>query len=591
MKMKKLLLLSMVIAGLFASCTDILDTSPYNKPASATMWTTENFTHMGMAGVYHALRQMHWVNGRNEGWFSYDCYSYTGQMRENNALHNGSPTVSWGDFSNHWQRIYEGVHRANDAILNIPLKSPVSDELKAQYIAEAKFLRALFYYKLNELFRGVPIYLEPVTVEECIKTQDTEEAVWQQIIQDLTDGINEPNLPNNDFKDGRVNKGAAYALRGKVYMQQKKWENAIADFAKVGECGFELFQGGYKELFTVENERCKEMIFSMQNVGDAPGYGGSQQFYIATRSMFGWNWNTHMPSPKGVDLYENEDGTPFDWEDIIPGYTTMTPKDREVYFLRDTLKGGVPIDRRVSQRVQARLNGLPAEVRPLYLPEGNEARVSRAYVGRDPRLGMCIFTPYSTFLGTLPNTATEIVTTLRWPSVDTESLGDVTTDTQNYFYYLYRKFVDEGANTIPARDQCLVDEPLIRYGDVILMWAEALVELNRLTEAAEKVNMIRGRTSVDMPDVQYADQDELREKVRKERRIELLLEGVTFFDEMRWRTLEDSKFNEGNGVLHAWGGVATTANTWAGDHLYTWPAPAIEIERNPNLKKTPGWTY
>ena len=590
--MKKIL--SIILAGIltgFISCHDILDTAPHNKPSSATMWTTENFTHMGIAGVYQAIRQMHWVNGRNEGWFSYDGWGYTGQQRENESLHNGNVTVTWGTFSNHWQRIYEGVHRANDAIMNIPLKSPVSDELKAQYVAEAKFLRAFFYYKLNELYRGVPIYLEPITVEECIKTQDTEDAVWAQVIKDLTDCINEPNLPDNDFKDGRVTKGAAYALRGKTYMQLKQWDNAIADFIKVGECGYELFQGGYKELFTVENERCKEMIFSMQNVSDAPGYGGTQQFYIATRSMFGWNWNTHIPSPKGVDLYENVDGTPFNWDDIIPGYNAMNPVHREVLFLRDTHAGGQEIDSRITDRVNARLSNLPVDIQALYLPEGNENRVKAAYLNRDPRLGMSIYTPYSTFLGTVPNTATEIVTTLRWPSVDTPSLGDVTTDTQNYFYYLYRKFVEEGANTIPARDQCHTDEPLIRYGDVILLWAEALVEQNKLAEAAEKVNMIRGRTSVNMPDVQYANQDELREKVRKERRIELLLEGISFFDEMRWRTLKESKFNEGNGVLHVWGAVATTANSWIGDQLYTWPVPSSEVERNPNLKKTPGWTY
>ena len=591
MKMNRLL--SIIIAGLlvgFTSCHDLLDTAPYNKPASATMWTTENFTHMGMAGVYHSLRQMNWVNGRIEGWFAYDAWSYTGQTRENEQILNGNVTVNWGTFSNTWQRIYEGVHRANDAIANIPLKSPVSDALKAQYVAEAKFLRAFFYYKLNELYRGVPIYLEPITVEECIKSQDSEDAVWQQVIKDLTDCINEPNLPNIDLTSGRATKGAAFALRGKTYMHMKQWDNAIADFVKVGECGHELFQGGYKELFTEANERCREMIFSMQNTSDL-GYAGNFQFYIGTRSMFGWNWNTHIASPKGVDYYENADGTPFNWDDIIPGYNAMTPNYREVYFLRDTHKDGKVIDSRVTDRVTARLSNLPADIQALYLPEGNEARVSAAYKNRDPRLGMCIFTPYSTFLGTVPNTATEIVTTSRWPSVDTPLLGDVTTDTQNYFYYLYRKFVEEGAGTIPARDQCPTDEPLIRYGDIILQWAEALVEKGELAAAAEKVNLIRGRASVEMPSVQYTDQADLREKVRKERRIELLLEGVNFFDEMRWRTFKESKFNAGNGIQHVWGAVSVTANSWVGDHLYTWPVPSSEVEKNPNLKKTPGWTY
>ena len=57
-------------------------------------------------------------------------------------------------------------------------------------------------------------------------------------------------------------KGAAYALRGKVYLWLKEWAKAEADFVKVGECGYGMFDGSYADLFTVANEKCREMISS-----------------------------------------------------------------------------------------------------------------------------------------------------------------------------------------------------------------------------------------------------------------------------------------------------------------------------------------
>ena len=129
-----------------------------------------------------------------------------------------------------------------------------------------------FYDRLNILFGngglGVPLYTEPVNPSECNKGQSTEQEVWAQVIQDLSDAIAEPNLPDNQIQgEGRVSKGAAYALRGKAYLLTKEYDKAIADFAKVGDCGYKLFPN-YRQLFKVANERCEEMILSVQYIED-----------------------------------------------------------------------------------------------------------------------------------------------------------------------------------------------------------------------------------------------------------------------------------------------------------------------------------
>lgn len=565
---------------LATACTDILDTAPYNRPASSTMWGTENLTDMGVAGIYSNLRS--WGSSTSYGYYSLDQWGMSTQTDGIDALTGGTATPNTGTFANHWKKGYEGIHRANDAIKNIPEISPVSAEKKGRLVAESKFLRALHYYKLNELYRGVPIYLEPITPDECTLGRSSENDVWEQVIKDLTDCINEPNLPNIDTKEGRVTKGAAYALRGKTYIQQQKWEQAAADFAKVGECGYKLFQDGYKELFTEANERCEEMIFSVQHIGDA-GFGGNSQFYCGTRSSFGSCWNTYLVATDFVDMYEYADGKAFNWEDVIPGYNSMSPKDREVFFLRN--KEGAT--EAVVKAVDARLKDLSSSAQALYLPAGNEERIKKAYENRDPRLAASVITPYSTYLGVYAGA--EMLTTSRWPMVDQAS-GDLWTDTRSQFFYLHRKFVYEGNNPIPARDRCTIDEPLIRYADVLLLWAEALVEQNKLAEAAEKVNMVRGRKSVEMPDVQYTSQNDLRQKVRNERRIEFVNEGLNYFDELRWKTLKETKFKAGNGPKHAWGAPLINY-VWQGEFQYTWPVPQKEVEMNPNITPTPGWIY
>jgi len=82
----------------------------------------------------------------------------------------------------------------------------------------------------------VPLYLEPISPSECNRGQSPEADVWAQIIKDLTEAIDEPELPKNKINgDGRISKGAAYAFRGRAYLLTKDYDKAIADFAKVGD--------------------------------------------------------------------------------------------------------------------------------------------------------------------------------------------------------------------------------------------------------------------------------------------------------------------------------------------------------------------
>jgi len=588
---------------------DILDTAPYNQVSTGTMWTTENLTDMGVNGVYSNLRN--WGiygtgisldgNSLGMGQWGFEILGPLGMSHNVADFLNGGLNPGSGNVNNTWRRLYEGVHRANDAIANIP-NSPCSAEKKARLIAECKFLRAFHYFRLNELFQGVPYYDMPVKVEECIKGQETADFIWDRILDDLNDCISETHFPNNDFKEGRVNKGAAYALRGKLYMHLGNWQLAAADFQKVGECGFTLFTGDYKALFTEANERSAEMIFSVQNT-QQPGYGSIAQQYLGTRSAHGSCWGDHQITIYAVDLYENADGTAFNWDDYFPGYSDLTLAGREVYFLRDTLDAdGAEKHADISLGVRNRLKTLPEDVRALYLPQDNEARIRTAYNTRDPRLEKIVVTPYSIFKGVGLNND-DFNYTYRWPYVMNAQprangyvIGDFQPDYTPTYLYHQRKFVYEGYNGLTFdRTRGGIDDPIIRYADVLLLWAEALVETDDLTGAMDKVKQVRDRAGIPTLAANFANKTTARNYVRDERRREMLGEGGAFFDELRWGTLRETKYPDGAVCRQIWGVPGRGAqfrwpDVYSGDKM-VWPIPRAEIQRNPNLKPTPGWVY
>lgn len=104
---------------------------------------------------------------------------------------------------------------------------------------------------MNILWGGVPLYLEPVTAEECIKGRSTEQEIWDAVLTDLTACVEESNLPEkyaaSSSEYGRITKAAAYSLRGKTYLWLKQYDKAEDDFRAITKMGYSLF-GDYKAL-------------------------------------------------------------------------------------------------------------------------------------------------------------------------------------------------------------------------------------------------------------------------------------------------------------------------------------------------------
>ena len=153
----KLFILSAAVTALSGCRSDLLDTVPYDKAASNSMWTNENFCELGVTGVYHELREDYIAKKAYE----LEAYCVSGSCRDNDySILAGTASTGSGLFSDYWKQHYEGIQRANDAISHLA-EAPVPDAFKNKLIAEVKILRAFFYYKLNAVFRGCLLYTSP----------------------------------------------------------------------------------------------------------------------------------------------------------------------------------------------------------------------------------------------------------------------------------------------------------------------------------------------------------------------------------------------------------------------------------------------
>ncbi len=586
--------IALLICSSFSSCVD-MDLYSKSSPSESSVWTNPTMAEQTVAGVYNRLYDDYQGTSDN-GWF--DMWTYMMDIDANwvgwyQFLTGANNSSTWWGSEAYWNQYYGSIIRANDVLGNLPKVENFDEIKRSRYLSEITFLRSWWYYRLNILYAGVPYYTEPIkSTTDANLARSTQDEIWDYLIADLTSCIENPNLPDkyssSDANYGHITKGACYALRGKIYMWKKEWQKAIDDFKAVGNCGYSLFTDAgadsYKQLFKLANERCDEMIFSIQCVNE-DAYAQRKPQGFGNRVTAGSDWNNYLVNPGFVDSYECADGKTFNWDDYIPGYNEMSTDARMVYFLRDGLTE--------KERTDAEAAGADMSK---YLENGNEARIKKAYENRDPRLQMSVITPYSTYLGGIAGFAQDYTMRFPYRGSDTGEPWDLRTDTNSKMYYLNRKFVPEGMEFVTMYSE--VDLPQIRYAEVLLNLAEALNELNGPTaEAIECVNQVRRRAGAAELNsnayTQVKDQNDLRNRIMNEKHWELIGEDQVFFDEMRWRTWKDLKFytdkqGQMNGLRQVWG-TPTYRYTWGGDKYWSLPIPIREIQMNPNMKQTPGW--
>lgn len=271
---------------------------------------------------------------------------------DKNLLDNYTYTST--DFSANeiWVANYRGISRANRALSILPGVA-IDAKLRTRLIAEAKFLRALYYWRLVKVFGGVPLItnvIDPTNQAEVDSSQvrATAAQVYNQIISDWTFAADSlPSKSDYAASDlGRATKGAAEGFLSKVYMYQKDWQKAYDYSGIVINSGQYHLASDYAKIFSEAGQNGPGSLFEIQAVGGPVNLG--VQGYVAlqeVRNMWGWGFN--VPSQALQDSYECTDGLPISQSPLYdPNHPTKNRDPRlaaTIIFPGDTLWDGTVI--------------------------------------------------------------------------------------------------------------------------------------------------------------------------------------------------------------------------------------------------------
>lgn len=261
---------------LIVSCSeDFLEVEPKGTALEENYYKNEAEAYSGLVAVYDVLGKQskgfeNMIVFLNSG--SDDHYAGGGSSTDGSQLQVFSNyTISESTIAtSYWSDFYQGIFRANTLLTKLP-DVDMSDNSKARFAAESKALRAIYYFELVRLFRNIPLITSPLGANEFYTvTQADPNDVYAQIETDLLEAI--PNLPVTlDLVNeaGRLTKGAAKALLGKVYLYQGKNTEAAAQLAEVNGTPGTTSSFGYKlldnfsDLWVVGNNYHSESIIQI----------------------------------------------------------------------------------------------------------------------------------------------------------------------------------------------------------------------------------------------------------------------------------------------------------------------------------------
>lgn len=270
------------------SCVDFLDREPQNVFSQDSYYQTVDEISSGVTYCYNAL----WTQNFHVGKF------VIGNIVADDATKGGENDAEWPQINSAaefrltardniaelmWEPCYRGITRANFMIDIIESRdfadeSPSGYPLKERFIGECQFIRAFFSFYLVTIFGEVPYYTRPTVsniTDDLYESKDRS-VVWAQIESDLISAAQK--LPNQSeySKDewGRISKGAAQALLGKVYLFQKKYDDAAKVLRSVATSPQYSLLDNYGKVFD------KGVEFSSESVFEIP-FGGTQFSYIS----------------------------------------------------------------------------------------------------------------------------------------------------------------------------------------------------------------------------------------------------------------------------------------------------------------------
>lgn len=486
---------------------DFLVQNNPNELTTGSFWKTADDARMATNAAYESMtyegmymRMMHVLQDLRgddaAGTSPWAALQFAGEFR----LRTTEDSPAWA-----WRDAYQGVYRANQVLHYVPAIG-MDGALKERLLAEARFLRAFYYFHLVKMFNRVPLVLAPAVSEgDYFHAQAPPRDVWNQIAADLQQA--QAALPRSYAEDiGRATWGAATAYLGVAHLFNRRWQEADAEFGKIINSGLYSLVENPRHNGTAERENNEESIFEIQFSRDAGGTlsGG------AGVPQRGWS-ETHARS------------------------STYAPAG----FGR-------------SEAVPTR--GLYDAFRAESTAEGHD----------DPRL-------YATMFYNRPG-----MTVYGVPFEEAYA-----PDLSRIFWRKYESDTP-GGHEHDARSG--INIRVMRYADVLLMYAETRNEMGDQAAAARYIQMVRTRAGLPDREAEFAvlSRSDMRDRIAAERYLELAGEGKRFDDIRRWGWLEDPARLAELTLRDPEFAAYIPGREWL-------PIPRAELDANPLLKQNPSY--
>lgn len=567
---------SLIFSGL-SSCE--VNEVPETSMNDVNYWNTVNDLKMAANYFYTTLPGLSSGDVAEDVWSSYG-YSNSGDATRISDGSRATPATS-GDYN------YYSIFQANKLIENAPLvleKGATEKEVN-WYVGEAHFFRAMYYYQMFIRFGGVPMITKTLKVDdpEVFAPRASRAEILDLILKDLD--IAAQYLKGHDEliaakEYGRISKTAALSFKARVAL----FEGTREKFHKYGDA---------KKHLTIARDAAKEVM-------------DSKQYALFSQAKTGANgqrtdeayYNLFQMAGEGSANKENV---------IVRQYgvnrensVTSTPVQR--YYEGSN---AVPTQNFVDNYLMA--DGLPISKSKLYVEPTNDMKYNAYFDKKDPRMSFTLFKSGDEFIAssdyTIPN-----------PRMHRSGYG-------------VRKYANKEYWALQAS---YIDKPVLRYAEVLLIYAEASYELNESISDADldqSINRLRARLPqvnigtaeapnyVDMPklsnDFVNSNGLNMREEIRRERSVELAFEGLAYWDMIRWKTAEVEMKKPLIGSYLFTEFLTTTGEKWGSDtpvdskgHIilqeanlrkfdpekdYLWPIPTNEIAINNKIEQNPKW--
>ncbi|GAB3639895.1 RagB/SusD family nutrient uptake outer membrane protein [Spirosoma arcticum] len=470
-----------------------------------------SYSQLNARGFTQSASSNNWLRGSISGGEA-NKGSNSGDFNALTPFQRYEVEAASGQVNGKWQAMYEGISRANSTLRTLATAgADVSADIKKRIEGEARFLRAHYYFELKRDFNMIPYVDETVDYGAGIDKVANNADIWPKIEADFKFAYD--NLAELPGAAGRANKWAAASYLAKAYMYQKKFAQAKALFDLIIAGGktangkkYALVQK-YSNLFNAEFDNNEESIFAIQAAANAGSSDNANPDLVLN-----FPYNTGSNGPAGCCGF-------------------FQPSFELANSFRTSASGLPLLDGSYNVGANQLVTDQGVKSADAFTPDAGPV---------DPRLDHSIGRRGIQYLDWQPHPG------LDW--IRDQGFGGPYAPKKFVFYKTQSKVLTDGSSWTDGYSA--INYNIIRYADVLLMAAEAEVEVGTLAKALEYVNLVRARAAdpagfvqqggkaaanyVISPYPAFASKEAARAAVYFERKLELSGEGHRFYDLVRW---------------------------------------------------------